>query len=50
MNKPTQAEVLIAAGLLEQLLCNFEPVDDDDVQAAKIAEKVAKYFLTNCKE
>ena len=47
MEKPTQSEIMITAALLEQLLCNFEPIDSEEMQHAEIAGKVAKFWLTN---
>ena len=47
MDKPTDSEIIITAALLEQLLCDFEPLDYDDMKHAEIAAKVARYWLTS---
>ena len=45
MYKPNLDEMAVAMALLEQLLADFEPVDEDDMRDAEIASKVAKYWL-----
>jgi hypothetical protein len=50
MGKPTEYEVQVAMALFEELLENFSPVDQDDVDHAEAGRKVIRWIRSNAPE
>ena len=40
-------DIILALELFKQLLANFEPLDEDDIRAANVAEAFIKYIEKN---